>query len=66
MIDVTVRDEGTIFLVTPQTEVASVWIEDHVSGESTYFGRSLVVEHRYIRDLAIGMAADGLSVEWEN
>ena len=37
-IDVTVQNEGTIFLFQPLTEVAKDWIAEHVGGETTYFG----------------------------
>jgi hypothetical protein len=59
-IDVTVQNEGTIFLFQPLTEVAKDWIAEHVGGETTYFGSALVVEHRYAGDLARGMVNDGL------
>ena len=46
---------GTVFLFTPHTEKAEQWIAENVVGEATYFGGALVVEHRYARDLAVGM-----------
>jgi hypothetical protein len=60
--DAEVRNEGTIFLVTPRTEAAEDWIEEHTPPDTTWFGPSLVVEHRYVEDLVEGMRADGLVV----
>jgi hypothetical protein len=62
MPDITIRNEGTIFLFCPNTERGKLWIRENVAGEALYFGRALVVEHRYARDLAEGMIGDGLVV----
>jgi hypothetical protein len=60
--DITVENEGTIILFTPQTNRGAEWIEQHVQSDAMHFGKSLVVEHRYARDLAQGMVGDGLSL----
>jgi hypothetical protein len=62
-VDVTVSNEGTLFLFRPLTSEARAWIEENVSEESQWFGDSLVVEHRYARDLAAGMIDAGLNVQ---
>jgi hypothetical protein len=63
-IDIVVRDEGSIFLVSAETEEGRDWIEENmgVGEEHTYFGGSLVVEHRYIDDIIEGMLKEGLIV----
>ena len=61
-VDVTVRNEGTLFLFTPETAEAKQWIDEHVSGESQWFGKALVVEHRFAEDLACGMLEAGLVI----
>jgi hypothetical protein len=33
-----------------------------VSGETTWFGRALVVEHRYIENLLVGMQEAGFRI----
>jgi hypothetical protein len=60
--DVRITNEGSIFLVRPLTPAGKRWIAEHVE-DPTWFGGALAVEHRYIRGLATGMAADGLEVE---
>jgi len=62
VIDVQVSNEGSLFLFTPLTTAAREWINENVTGETTWFGNALVVEHRYAGDLAQGMAGDGLEV----
>lgn len=62
MADIKIRDEGSIVLFDPQTDAAREWIKDNVP-EPMYFGKALVVEHRYADDLAQGMISDGLDVE---
>jgi hypothetical protein len=61
--DVSVQNEGTIFLFTANTEIAREWISENVQEDATYFGGSLVVEHRYARVLARAMADDGLTLD---
>jgi hypothetical protein len=62
-LDVVVRDEGTIVLFTPLTKLAKDWISEHIPADAQWFGRSLVVEHRFSENIAIGMSGDGLIIE---
>jgi len=62
-VDVTVQNEGSIFLFQLETEAAKTWVAEHVSEEATFWCGGLVVEHRYAGNLAAGMQADGLVVE---
>jgi hypothetical protein len=61
--DVSVRNEGSIFLFQPHTEAAKDWIAEHIPEDAQYFGTALVVEHRYAGDIAEGMKGDGLTLE---
>lgn len=63
LADVTVSNEGTVFLFRANTQFGKEWIDDNVPAEATYFADGLVVEHRYARDLADGMRGDGLVLE---
>ena len=59
--DVLVRNEGsTVFLFCPLTSVGQEWIDEHVASDALWFGRALVVEHRYAWPLAVGMQDAGL------
>jgi len=49
--DFTVQNEGSIFLLHPETEKAKEHLIEHVAEDAQWFGDSLVVEHRYIADL---------------
>ena len=61
--DVRIQNEGSILLFHPLTEAAEQWMREHVlSDEAQFFGKALVVEHRYAADLAEGMVNDGLEV----
>jgi len=60
-VDVNVTNHGTLFLFELVSHAAREWVEENVSGETTWWGEnSLVVEHRYAGDLATGMVSDGL------
>jgi len=61
-MDFTVRNEGSIFLLTPHTDAARAWVEEHLPADAQTFGPAIVVEHRYIGDIVAGIQADGLEV----
>lgn len=61
-IDFTLAGGGTVYLLTPRTDAARTWLDDHVSAEAMYLGTSLAVEHRYIVHLLEGIQNDGLTV----
>lgn len=60
--DFTIQNEGSIYLVHPHNVVAENHLVDMVDENATFHGDALVVEHRYIRDLAEGLLAAGFSV----
>lgn len=60
--DFFVRDEGTIFLLEPLTDGARHWVFMHLPEDAQNWGDSVVVEHRYIRDIVDGIRRDGLVV----
>lgn len=59
--DITIESAGNVFLVSPLTDAAKCWIKENVTGKVIYFGKSIVVEHRYIDDLLQGMQEGGLT-----
>ena len=65
MEDFRVKNEGSLFLVSPVTIEAAKWLEEHCpqDDDHQYWAGSLVVEHRYISDLVEGIENDGLGVE---
>ena len=60
--DFSVRDEGSIFLLTPHTDEARAWVGEHIAEDAQQWGGAIVVEHRFIGDILAGIAADGLSI----
>ena len=63
MPDFTLRDEGSLFLLRPNTDEAVMWCESFVEPEAQWFGGALVVEPRYVEAIALGIVADGLEIE---
>jgi hypothetical protein len=63
MADFTVRDEGTVLLLFPETEAAEEWAAEHISDEALTWAAAIVVEPRYIGDIPVGIRADRLTVE---
>ncbi len=59
-IDFVVRGEGSIWLFTPLTPAAFEFLSEHIREDAQYFGESLVVEHRYVYELLLGLREHGL------
>jgi hypothetical protein len=59
VFDFAVRDEGTIWLFTPQTPAALQFLSEHIQEGAQYFGDSLAVEHRFVYELLIGLREHG-------
>lgn len=60
--DITVCNQGSIFLFRPHTDAARKHLETHCP-DATWFGGSLVCEHRYAAGLAEAMQGDGFTLE---
>lgn len=58
-LDVRVQHEGTLYLFHPNTEAAETWLRQNVESPAQWLGKALVVDHRYARDFAHAVAADG-------
>lgn len=63
VLDFTVQNEGTIFLLQPLTVAAREWVNDNLPEQRLVYGTAVVVEHRYIFDIVVGIKRDGLEVE---
>ncbi len=63
MSDFTVQNEGTIYILTPQTRAAEEWCDELLPDDSPRWGaRGYVVEHRYIETIVDGIRGDGLTI----
>jgi hypothetical protein len=63
--DFTVTNAGSLVLLTPNTNAAQQWIDEHIPSDAQTFGLSIVVEPRYIQDILYGIESDGLTIEVE-
>ncbi len=52
----------TVWLLSPVSKNACLWIAEHISADAMWFGSSLVVEHRYCAALVAQIERDGLRV----
>jgi len=59
------RATDTVFLLVPRTRAARQWIKENIEGAIT-FGHGIAIEHRYVNNVAAGMKADGLTIEWRH
>ena len=61
--DFTFSNQGSLFLVTPNTEAAKTHLKENTGEEVQWWAGALVVEPRYARDLADCLLAEGFSVD---
>ncbi len=64
--DFTVRGEGTIYLLTPNSDAARAWRDEYLPEDAMTLGPAVAVEHRYIDDIISGILQDGLTVILDN
>lgn len=60
--DFRIENHGSIFLFDPQNSAAENHLRDNVNGEALWFGGSLVVEARYVAELAAALESDGFEI----
>ena len=63
MADFILSGGGSVYILTPQTDAARDWIEEHIPDDAQWFGHGVAVEHRYVDAIVTGIIADGLEVE---
>ena len=61
-LDAEFSDHGSLWLVHLYSEAAQDWVASNVSDDAQWLGATLVVEPRYVANLAEGMADAGLAV----
>jgi hypothetical protein len=63
--DFLLRDEGSIILLTPHTDAAHDWVNEHIGQDNGYqpYFPTVVVEPRYIADIVAGIQNDGMAVQ---
>lgn len=64
IFDFLLRDHGSIVLLTPCSDAAREWIDEHIGQDNGYqpYFPTVVVEHRYIADIVERIQNDGLAV----
>ena len=60
--DFKLRNEGSIQLLTPITEAAHEWIEEHLLGDCRWFGMAVAIETNYADPILNGIKNDGLTI----
>jgi hypothetical protein len=60
--DIVFLNHGSIFLLRAETPVGEEWLSEHISPDAMTWGGSIVVEPRYVDDIAYGAADAGLTV----
>jgi hypothetical protein len=56
------EDQGGLFMLTPVSDAAQAWVEEHLPDDTPRWGLALAVEHRFIAGIVEGIVADGLGL----
>ena len=62
MSDFMLQNSGSISVLTPLTQQAAQWIDDHIDPNAQSWGGGVVIEHRYVDDIVDGIERDGFSI----
>ena len=60
-VDIEISNHGSIFLFTPRTQAGREFVAQ-AEEDAQYWGLSLVVEHRYLNDVALLAVEQGLKI----
>ena len=62
--DFLLENHGSIFLLRPQNERGTAWVNENIGSENGFqpYWPTVVIEHRHIADIVAGIHADGLAV----
>lgn len=60
--DVLIINHGSLVGMTPMSDTAREWMNEHIPDDAQWLGRQLMVEPRYAGDIIDGMQGDGLVV----
>lgn len=63
-MDFTATNHGSIILLTPVTDEANTWVNEHLQVEGWQtLGTSIAIEPRYFDDIVEGIRNDGLTID---
>jgi len=62
MSDFMIQNSGSISVLTPLTQQAAQWIDDHIDPNAQSWGGGVVIEHRYVFDIVEAIESAGFSV----
>ncbi len=63
--DFTCSNHTSVFLLRPLSPAAFSWIEQHLPPDRFTFGNAVVIDHRCIWSILLGLQDDGLVVSRE-
>jgi hypothetical protein len=60
--DFLLQNEGTIAVLFPLTTVGAAWIDEHLPADAIVWTGGVVIEHRFVGPIVLGIVDDGLEV----
>ena len=62
MPDFEIIDHGSIVMLSPITNDAQDWCDEHLPEDAQWMGGACAIESRYVNDIISGIVDDGLTV----
>lgn len=60
--DFVLANHGSVAVLTPMTDKARTWRDEHLPEDATSWGRGVVIEPRYLEPILDGISEEGLVV----
>ena len=55
-------DHGSVWLLRPENEFATGWIDENLPKDRMYMGNAVAVEARYVEQIWLGLLSEGFTV----
>ena len=62
--DFAVSDEGSLIILSPLTEAASEWIDEHIPEDAPVWGAGVAIERNYFPAIQQGICDFGLAIKF--
>jgi hypothetical protein len=57
------ENHGSIFLLFALSQSGQSWIKENLPSDAQWFGNAVVIEHRYVWPILVGIQNDGFTVQ---
>lgn len=62
-MDFTLQDHFSLLVLTPNTPLARVWVDENLPSDATHWHNGVVIEPRYIGPIVDGLLEEGFTID---